>query len=172
MKNLSILKYPNSFLEKKADCINLDKINKKYLNDIVNQMKCLMKSNGGMGLAATQVGINMRLFIMDDAYNNKILVAINPIIKNYGRQIYEEEGCLSIPNVSTKIKRFFSTERKAYDHKGEHFILNYEGDLARCIQHEVDHLNGILYFKYLSPLKRKILKTKYIKKVSKHEIIN
>jgi peptide deformylase len=120
----------------------------------------LMQNAHGIGLAATQVGLNMRLFIMAIANKRKI-VAINPqIIKKYG-ETYQEEGCLSFPGISANIKRAAYIEIVALNEFGKSYRLKAEGNESKCIQHEIDHLNGISFVDHLSRLKKKIISKKY-----------
>ena len=120
----------------------------------------------GIGLAAIQIGIPKRIIVIDlnkDEKKNPMYF-VNPIIKqkNSVNSIYEE-GCLSVPNQFAEIERPSTCEVKYLDYNGNEKILKAEGLLATCIQHEMDHLEGVLFIDYLSKLK----KTMIVKKLSK-----
>lgn len=166
MGKLDIIKYPDPFLKKRTDMININEINDK-LRQIVDSMFEVMRKNYGIGLAANQVGLNMRMFIMDDNENtDKRIVAINPQIIDSQGEIIDREGCLSFPGISANIKRAEWIKMSALDEFGRNYEMERVGFYSRCIQHEIDHLNGITYFDHLSVIKRKILEKKY-KKISK-----
>ena len=121
------------------------------IRKLIEEMKVSMVKNNGAGLAAPQVGQNVRLFIISKEYSpacrrgRKKLVFINPeIIKISKKTICEEEGCLSLPGEFIKVDRAKTIKIKALNEKGEEFKLKAKGLLARIIQHELDHLNGIL----------------------------
>ena len=163
MKKLKILKYPNSFLKKVGKPVPDNAIN-NALHDIINEMFSIMYELNGGGLAATQVGLDMRIFIMDNSKNkDQPIVAINPKIIEKEGEIYEEEGCLSFPGVIAKVKRSKWVKMNALNIFGKQYELKTNGYLSRCIQHELDHLNGITYFDHLSTLKRSIIEKKYKK---------
>ena len=131
---------------------------------IINHLTYTMYHDNGGGLAAIQVGIKKRIFVMDNSdTHNKKIVAINPkIIEMHGEEV-DEEGCLSFPGISAKVKRHRWVKMQALDEFGEFFEISADGYLGRCIQHEIDHLNGITYIDHLSPLKRSIIEKKYFK---------
>ncbi len=128
-----------------------------------------MYHSDGVGLAAPQVGLSIRLFIIDASpaadedpgLENFKKVFINPeIIKLTGEDWIMNEGCLSLPEIREDVKRPEAVRLKYYD---EHFVLHeetYTGYAARVIQHEFDHLEGVLFIDHLSPLRKKLLKTK------------
>lgn len=163
MEKLEILQYPHPFLKKMAKPIAETAINDK-LRDTIEAMFTAMYEAQGGGLAATQVGLDMRIFIMDGSEKkDNPIVAINPEILEQKGEIYEEEGCLSFPGVSAKVNRAEWIKMTALNISGERYELETDGYLGRCIQHELDHLNGITYFDHLSPLKRAIIEKKYRK---------
>lgn len=167
MTELKILQYPHPFLRKIADPIQHHQINSK-LDKIINNMFRIMYKQNGIGLAATQLGLNMRLFIMDNYENNhQKIIAINPQILEKEGETIEEEGCLSFPGISTKIHRAKWIKMQALNNRGEEYIIESKNYLGRCIQHEIDHLNGIIYLDYLSPLKQSRIKKKYNKLTKK-----
>ncbi|APC97907.1 peptide deformylase [Francisella frigiditurris] len=162
---LEILEYPHPFLKEVAEPVSKEEINDS-LREIFNEMAGLMDDARGVGLAAIQVGIKKRFFIMLDNIETdspNIVVAINPEIIEKEGTIIDEEGCLSFPGVSAKVKRATKVKMKALNEFGEEYIMEQEGYLARCIQHEIDHLNGITYFDHLGPLKRQMIEKKYKK---------
>ena len=164
-KLLEVLTYPDPFLKKKVDPIELEKIN-DFKETVDNMIETMYQSNG-IGLVATQVGINARIFVMDlSEKHTEAQAFINPeIIEKKGETTFEE-GCLSFPGVYAKVKRANKVKVKAYDKDAKAFELEAEGLQAVCIQHELDHLNGITFFDHLSPLKRQMVEKKY-KKLNK-----
>ena len=162
---LEILTYPHPTLKKVAKPVNHDEITDE-LRATFGEMAELMNEARGVGLAAVQVGILKRFFIMISDLESdepKVVVAINPEIIEKSGEINDEEGCLSFPEVSANVKRAEKVKMKALNENGEEFEMEQEGYLARCIQHEIDHLNGITYFDHLSPLKRRMIEKKYKK---------
>lgn len=131
----------------------------------------LMYANNGVGLAANQVGILKQIIVIDlqtDGVKNP-MVMINPvIIKKSTEMVESEEGCLSLPIIQSVIKRFdwVVVEYTSLDNK--HHTLKAEDLLAICIQHEVDHLNGILFIDHLSRLKKHLILQRY-KKLNKEK---
>ena len=128
-----------------------------------------MYSANGIGLAAIQIGVPKRIIVMDlskDENKKDPKFFVNPVIKNKDPiKVTYEEGCLSVPNQFAEIDRPTKCLIEYLDYNGEKQILNAEGLLATCIQHEMDHLEGILFIDYLSKLK----KTMIIKKLSKNK---
>jgi len=123
----------------------------------------------GIGLAAIQVGVPKRIIVMDIGNRDKEkepMYFVNPIIKNKNSEhsIYEE-GCLSVPNQFAEVNRPSSCEIEYLDYNGNKKILKASGLLATCIQHEMDHLEGILFIDYLSKLKKMMI----VKKLSKQK---
>ncbi|MCX8085066.1 MAG: peptide deformylase [Calditerrivibrio sp.] len=158
---LEILKFPDPRLRVKAEVV---KVFDEELKQIVYDMAETMYAAPGIGLAATQVGINKRLFIIDlSKEKNDLNVFVNPVILNKEGEVCEEEGCLSIPGEYANVTRAMKLELLAQNLKGEEFITKAEGLLARAIQHEIDHLEGVLFLDRLPAFKRESLK-KHIKK--------
>ena len=136
---------------------------------LMDDMLETMYAAPGIGLAAIQVGVPKRIIVMDisrDENKKEPLYFINPIIKNKNsdKAIYEE-GCLSVPNQFAEIERPNSCDVEYLDYNGQKKLLKADGLLATCIQHEMDHLEGILFIDYLSKLK----KTMILKKLSKNK---
>ena len=140
----------------------------KEEQDLMNDMLETMYDANGIGLAAIQVGIPKRIIVIDLKKDNtkNPMYFVNPIVKqrNSINSVYEE-GCLSVPNQFAEIERPNKCEVEYLDFNGEKKILKAEGLLATCIQHEMDHLEGILFIDYLSKLKKSII----LKKLSKNK---
>ncbi len=161
-----ILKYGEPELSIKSeqiDCFN------KELEDIVNNMFDTMYGAPGIGLAAAQIGINIRLATVDLSAGKdsaQRLVLCNPeIISDEGDQP-SEEGCLSIPEYMDTISRPQKIIVRGFDQHGEEVTIEARGLLARCLSHEIDHMNGVFFIDHLSPLKRRLIRNK-IKKLTK-----
>ena len=159
MAILKIVKYPDPFLEKIAKKVLTKDFNCK-LSNIIKNMFDTMYHYDGIGLAATQVKLDMQMFVLDQ---KKPLVVINPEIVEKSGISLEEEGCLSIPGIYPKVRRAEVIAINYKDEKNKLCYLKTDGYLSRCIQHEIDHLNGITFFSHLSSLKNSILKIKYRK---------
>ncbi|OIN83567.1 peptide deformylase [Francisella sp. TX07-6608] len=163
--SLEILNYPHPVLKEFAKEVTKDEINDD-LRATIAEMRELMLEANGVGLAAIQVGIKKRFFIMYDnleEQNPKIITIINPEIIEQSGKIIDEEGCLSFPGVSAKVNRATVVKIKALNEFGDKIEIEKDGFLARCIQHEIDHLNGITFFDHLGSLKRKMIEKKYKK---------
>jgi len=137
--------------------------------ELMNDMLETMYAANGIGLAAIQIGVPKRIIVMDlsKEENKKLpMYFVNPLIikKNEETTIYEE-GCLSVPNQFAEIQRSSKCEIEYLDFNGDKKNLEAEGLLATCIQHEMDHLEGILFIDYLSKLKKEMI----IKKLSKQQ---
>lgn len=137
-----ITRYPASVLEGSAERIG------EITGDIrklADKMIDIMMENGGIGLAGPQAGVNLRIFVIStDASRENARVYINPEIKPSGPLETHEEGCLSLPGISAKIKRYKKCSVTATDLDGNSFSEEGTGLLARALQHEFDHLEGIL----------------------------
>lgn len=136
--------------------------------DVIEQMLDLMHRHKGIGLAAPQVGVNWRFFIVE-VEEGKPYVFINPeIVKTSGDVFSAEEGCLSLPGLYTQVKRYTSIIIQAEDRYRKRFTLEASGLLSRCIQHENDHLNGILHIDSIdNELEKQRIVGNYIKKANK-----
>ena len=159
MAILSVLRFPDERLKTKATQVT--EVNDN-IKTIVNDMFETMYDENGVGLAATQVNIHQQIVVIDVSENKENpIVLINPeIIAKSEETLINEEGCLSVPGCYAKVDRHTQVTVKALDINGEEFTLDGEELLAICIQHELDHLKGILFVDYLSPLKRQRIKTK------------
>ena len=138
--------------------------------ELMNDMLETMYAANGIGLAAIQIGVPKRIIVMDlsKEENKKLpMYFVNPVIKKKNNEkITYEEGCLSVPNQFAEIDRPSKCEVEYLDYNGHKQNLQAEGLLATCIQHEIDHLEGILFIDYLSKLKKEII----LKKLSKHQV--
>ncbi len=154
-----IVKYGDPILEKPADPIA--QFDTSELHELVANMFETMYAHKGVGLAAPQIGLSQRITVIDCSAGEdeqQRVVLINPqIIRKDGAQV-GEEGCLSIPGFREDVKRAKLAVVRAHNVKGEAFELTGEDLLARAIQHETDHLNGILFLSHLSLLKRDIIR--------------
>lgn len=163
MAVLEIRKYPDEILKKKAIPVaEIDKNIQKLIDDMIETM---YKANG-VGLAAPQVGISKKLIVVDTSAreeNNSLIVLINPEIINSEGEILSEEGCLSLPGFTTRLKRGEKILVKGFDRNGKKIEIYAEGLLARVLQHEIDHLDGMLIIDRISSLKRELFRRKYQK---------
>ena len=159
MTILTVLRFPDPRLKTKASPVS--EITDTVLTT-VDDMLATMYDEKGVGLAATQVDIHQRIVVIDVSENgDQPIVLINPeIIAKSEETLINEEGCLSVPGIYAKVDRHTSCTVKALDKDGKEFTLDGEGLLSICIQHELDHLNGVLFVDYLSPLKRQRIKSK------------
>jgi peptide deformylase len=164
MSILNILKEPDPILRKKSTPVTVvDKSIKKLLHDMLETMYAAP----GIGLAAAQVGVLKRLVVIDlakDGEKKSPIFFVNPVI-TWKSDILEkkEEGCLSIPDYFAEIKRPNACHVKYLDQHGKEKQLKAEGLLATCIQHEIDHCDGVLFIDYLSKLKRMFILKKLAK---------
>jgi len=153
-----ILKHPNQTLRKKSKVVTEFG---EELKKLVADMSDTMYDAPGAGLAASQIGILQRIVIMDVSAKdeeNQLIVLVNPeILHGEGSQI-DVEGCLSVVDFTAKVKRFNKIKVKTQNMDGEESEFEAEGWFARVIQHELDHLNGILFIDHLSSLKRALYK--------------
>lgn len=150
-KMLNIIKYPDPLLREKSIDINPEDLNKKEMKQLLEDMEYTMKKLDGAGLAAPQIGMNIRLIVIHDEINKKNILMINPKItkKSWGQEI-DEEGCLSVLDEKGEIiygpvSRHKKINCIYLNEKGEKQKIQAEKLLARIIQHEIDHLDGILF---------------------------
>ena len=162
----TILIEPDPFLRQKSK--NVDIVNDE-IRSLMDDMLDTMYKAPGIGLAAIQVGVPKRVIVMDlsrDEEKNNPLYFVNPeLITNSDTNVSYEEGCLSVPGQFAEIIRPDKCTVKYLDYDGKEQILDAKGLLATCIQHEMDHLEGILFIDYLSKLKRNMI----VKKLSKQK---
>ena len=163
----TIITEPNKILRQVSQPV--DKVGKKE-QQLMDDMLETMYDANGIGLAAIQIGVPKRIIVMDlskDENKKEPRYFVNPVIMNKDilKSSYEE-GCLSVPNQFAEIERPKNCEVEYIDYTGEKKFLKAEGLLATCIQHEMDHLEGILFIDYLSKLKKSMI----IKKLSKNKL--
>lgn len=159
MSLLNILQFPDPRLKKVATPIDIFDDNLVTL--IANMFETMYEAQG-VGLAATQVNVHKRVIVMDvSTDSNQPLALINPEIIAKQDLLEWDEGCLSFPGVYAKVKRYKEIEIKYRDHHGKVQNLKANGGLlSACIQHEIDHLDGITFFDHLSQLKQALLQKK------------
>jgi len=162
---LEILKYPDKRLRTVAKPVeNVNSEIKKQVKDMFETMYYAP----GIGLAATQVNFHQRLIVVDVSEEcNEPICLINPEIIEKNGEIEWEEGCLSVPNYYESVKRANEIKVSALNELGQSFEIEASEMLSVCIQHEMDHLNGILFVDHLSKLKQKRLKKKAEKQTKK-----
>lgn len=158
MALLEILRFPDARLRVKAKPV--EKINAD-LHKIIEDMYETMYAVNGVGLAATQVGIHQRFFVMDvsEARNERYCI-FNPEILHCEGVQHETEGCLSVGGAYDRVERAAKVHMRGMDLEGKVIELKSEGLMAACIQHETDHLNGILFIDHLSRLKQDRIRKK------------
>jgi peptide deformylase len=159
MEPLKILTYPDKFLSEPTKPVeNID----EKIQNLIKDMASIMYQAPGIGLAAIQVGINKSLLVYDVTPRDEkrsLQVLINPrIIESEGTTISEDEGCLSVPDFRANVKRAASVLVEGFDNEEKPLRIEAEGLLAVVLQHEIDHLNGILFIDRISTLKREIYK--------------
>ncbi|HJL72683.1 MAG TPA: peptide deformylase [Nitrospinaceae bacterium] len=165
MALLTIISCLDPLLRKK--CQRVDNIDDSLIT-ITEDMIETMYDASGLGLAANQIGLSSNLFVIDVGIAQEKrdpAVIINPVITASEDEVMGEEGCLSIPDIFAEIKRAQHVEVKGYDLNGNEVRYEAEGILARAFQHEMDHLQGGLFWDNLSKVKRDILKRKFKKKL-------
>ena len=162
-----ILTEPNKLLRQIS--VPVEKVEETE-RELMNDMLETMYAANGIGLAAIQIGIPKRIIVMDlskEENKKNPMYFVNPVIKKKNDQnLTYEEGCLSVPNQFAEIDRPKTCEVEYLDYNGIKQNLKAEGLLATCIQHEIDHLEGILFIDYLSKLKKEMI----IKKLSKQQV--
>ena len=161
-----ILTEPDPFLRQKS--VHVDEVSDET-RSLMDDMLETMYNAPGIGLAAIQIGVPKRVIVIDLSRDNEEknpLYFVNPeIITNSNIDAIYEEGCLSVPGQFAEINRPDKCKVKYLDYNGKEQTLNAQGLLATCIQHEVDHLEGILFIDYLSKLKKNMI----VKKLSKQK---
>ena len=153
---LKILKYPDPVLSQPGEPVT--EFNAE-LRKLVADMFETTYASQGIGLAAPQVGVSKRLTVIDLSMGKNPadkIVLINPEIISSEGKLYDEEGCLSFPDIREKVVRAAKVRIRAQDERGKWFEMDGEELLSRCFQHEIDHLNGILFLFRMSALKRSL----------------
>lgn len=166
MALLEILTVPNEKLKLKAsDVVDFDAV-QPLIDDMLETM---YSTDNGIGLAATQVGSTEAIVVIDISESrNEPLVLVNPKVASGEYKAIGQEGCLSVPDYYADIERFTKVTVSALDRSGNAITIESDDFLAIVMQHEIDHLKGLLFIDYLSPLKKQMA----LKKVKKHIKIN
>lgn len=163
MPLLEIKKYPERILMQKTSTIeNID----SSIQQLIENMFETMYAAKGIGLAANQIGILKRLCVVDTRQGEEkgsLIILINPVIIEKEGSVEASEGCLSIPGYSTSIKRAEKVYLKGLSKDGKEIEIEGTGILARVLQHEIDHLDGLLLIDRMSPIKREFFKRRYKK---------
>ena len=171
MTVLKVLTYPDPFLKTVVHpVVEFDQQLKKIADDMAETM---YESNG-IGLAATQVGIDMQMVVIDVLhkkddevdYEKKPLVMINPVIIEKTDKLFFEEGCLSVPDYRAEVERYGEIKVRYNQLDGSEITTEADGLFAICIQHELDHLKGILFIDKIPLLKRKMIQKKLKKQAA------
>lgn len=169
MAVLEILKYPNPLLKKRSK--EVDRIDGE-VKKLIREMTETMYDANAIGLAACQVGIPRRVTVVDVSPvdpQQSLLAIINPEVISEEGEIDHEEGCLSVPDCLEKVKRREKIRVRGLSPEGEEMEVVAEGILAFALQHEIDHLNGILILDRISRLKREIYRRKLKKEKRREE---
>jgi len=162
MAKLSILRYPDPpGLQARQILAEVD----QRIRTLVDDMLETMLAADGVGLAATQVDVHERVIVIDvSEARNEPHVLINPeIVARSEEMTLGDEGCLSVPEIYDKVARHTRVTVRALDRDGKSREIEADGLLARCVQHEMDHLLGKVFVEYLSPLKRNRIRTRFLK---------
>lgn len=162
MSKLTILRYPDPRLHTVAHPVAAVDAR---IRQLVDDMRETMLAADGVGLAATQVDVHERVIVIDTSdARDQPCVLINPeIIARSEELALGEEGCLSVPETYDKVTRHTRVTVRALDRDGKAREFEADGLLARCVQHEMDHLMGKVFVEYLSPLKRNRIRTRFLK---------
>ena len=176
-QKLKIVKYPDPILKKKS--VPVTEFNGN-LKSLIKDLLFTMYKAPGIGLAAPQVGVSQRIFVMDIDYNREKItnaqgiermelsdfnprVFINPVLTDQQGEFLYEEGCLSLPGIFENVKRFQSIKVSYQDLDGNPKSIEAEGLFSVCLQHENDHLEGVVFLERLSLIKKNLLKKKFLK---------
>lgn len=147
MKKLKIRTYPDPILKKKSEKVDPEKIKTAKFQKLISAMFDFMAENNGLGLAAPQIGESIQLCVINFAGDKYVLINPKIISKSWRKEVCEE-GCLSFPNKFIPVKRPRKVTVKALDANGNTFKITAEGLLSKAFQHEIDHLNGILFIEH------------------------
>jgi peptide deformylase len=165
MALLSIVKYPDPRLEEATQSVELfDQALRALADDMIETMHAAP----GIGLAAPQIGRSERITVVDlsaGSEANELLVLVNPVVVAENGSAKEDEGCLSFPDLTLLVPRPEQVVVEAQTLDGVQFSIEAEDLLARCLHHEIDHLDGVLFLQRVSPLKRDLARRKIQKKI-------
>jgi len=160
MAILEIKEYGEPVLREKA--LPVEEITPEILN-LIKDMAETMYADSGVGFAAPQVGVSKRIMVIDGDEDG-LIVLINPMIVKSEGEVVDEEGCLSVPGIYSQVKRSSKVTVKALNENGDPIEITKEGLTARTLQHEIDHLDGILFIDRIGRMERQILLNKLKKK--------
>lgn len=162
MSKLKLVHYPDVVLKKRSD--DVTRIDGELV-DFIGNMAETMYAENGIGLAAPQVAQNIRVITVDvtpEEQGKTLMHLINPVIvDSHGRTTYQE-GCLSFPGISAEVRRKDKIHVVAYNRDGKELDIEADGLLSICIQHEIDHLNGVCFVDRLNPVQKKLVLREYI----------
>ena len=167
MAILPIVKYPEPVLKKRAT--NVDRVTAE-IRRLIDNMAETMYDAPGVGLAAPQVGKSLRVIVVDPTGEEakQLIVLVNPEIVSAAGEAIGEEGCLSVPGIRAKVKRWAKVRVRGYDPIKEKTVeIEADGLLARIFQHEIDHLDGMVFLDRLGRVKRELLRRRYLKQLKK-----
>ena len=153
-------------------CLPIENIDGELVTLAENMVETTLAAPG-VGLAANQIGLPWRLFVVNigvETEKDNLVTVVNPEITAMEGSELGEEGCLSIPDVIAEVNRASQIEIKGYDLDGNEVRYEAQGYLARAFQHEMDHLNGVLFWDNLGKVKRNILKRKFKKKIKEQDV--
>ncbi|HYQ96716.1 MAG TPA: peptide deformylase, partial [Candidatus Eisenbacteria bacterium] len=159
-KSFSLRYYGDPILRQKAAPVQTVT---PEVREVIRAMFDCMYRERGIGLAAPQVGIAQRILVVDvegESGERTKLALVNPVIKEAAGSVIGEEGCLSIPGIHADVKRRAQVVLEGLDEQGAQVVVRAEGLLARALQHELDHLDGVLFIDRVSPIRRKLLESK------------
>lgn len=165
---MRVIKHGNPILRMKAEPVDLEN---DEIKPLIEDMFVTMDEEGGIGLAAPQVAVSKSFFVIDMGLiedNGKLTAIINPEILETEGQVKFEEGCLSIPDIREEVTRPETIRVRYQDIDGQIHESEINGMKARVFQHEIDHLNGILFIDRIGPMRRKLL-NKQLKKIAAEE---
>ena len=167
MATRPIVQYPEEVLRIKAEPV--EEITEE-IRTLVKDMTETMYDAPGIGLAAPQVGVSKRVIVLDvedDGEGTNLLEIINPEIVEFDGKIEMEEGCLSIPDIRENVKRHAWVRVEGLNPDGQEIEVEAEGLLSVCLQHEIDHLDGVLFIDKISRLRKQLIKKQLQNLVSK-----
>lgn len=160
MAVLEMRKIGDTVLREKA--LKVDEITPE-IDKLIKDMIETMYASLGVGLAAPQIGVSKRIIVIDGEEEG-LFVLINPVILKKEGKIIEEEGCLSVPGIYSKVTRYEKVTVEGINQKGEKIKISKDGLIGKALQHEIDHLEGVLFIDRVSKIKRQILLDEYKKK--------
>jgi len=160
MRRIHVLGAP--MLRDRAAEVDLEKLDQ--YTELLEEMEEILRATRGVGLAAPQLGESVRIFMFRNPESKELYTLINPVVDElYGEQVRLHEGCLSVPTFYATIPRFESVKATAYNDRGEQFTGVFSGIEAQAFQHEMDHLEGTLFFDHASPYARNRILTRWRK---------